>query len=137
MIKKTITYTSYDGEEISGDFYFNMNKAELFEWECSLSGGMTKAIERIAQEKDPSKIVPIFKEMILKSYGVKSPDGKRFIKAKELTDEFVQTEAYSNLFMELATNADAAAEFVKGVTNTQDTPNQLPQKPQMTIPNKH
>lgn len=137
MIKKTITYDNYDGESITEDFYFNLNKAELLEWECSYSGGMTKMIEKISATKDSTKIIPLFKELILKSYGEKSLDGKRFVKNQELTDAFTQTEAYSNLFMELATNVDAAIEFIEGVTNTKDLQKQLPNKPQMTVPDKH
>lgn len=115
MIKKTIKYTDYNGVEREEDFYFNLNKAEVAEWELSESGGLAAMVERISKEQDGTKLVGIFKEMILKSYGVKSPDGRRFIKNDEVRAEFEQTEAYSILFMELATNENAASAFATGI----------------------
>ena len=115
MLKKTITYTDYNGVERKEDFYFNLTKAEIMEMEMSISGGLTEMINRIVAAQDAPAIVKIFKELILKAYGVKSPDGKRFIKSDELATEFAQTEAYSQLFMELATDADAASAFVNGI----------------------
>ena len=115
MLKKTITYTDYNGVERNEDFYFNLTKAEIMEMEMSISGGLTEMINRIVAAQDAPAIVKIFKELVLKAYGVKSPDGKRFIKSDELATEFAQTEAYSQLFMELATDADAASAFVNGI----------------------
>ena len=115
MLKKTITYTDYNGAERKEDFYFNLTKAEIMEMEMSISGGLTEMINRIVAAQDAPAIVKIFKELVLKAYGVKSPDGKRFIKSDELATEFAQTEAYSQLFMELATDADAASAFVNGI----------------------
>ena len=115
MLKKTITYTDYNGVERKEDFYFNLTKAEIMEMEMSISGGLTEMINRIVAAQDAPAIVKIFKELVLKAYGVKSPDGKRFIKSDELATEFAQTEAYSQLFMELATDADAASAFVNGI----------------------
>lgn len=115
MLKKTIKYTDYEGVERIEDFYFNISKAELAEMELSTKGGMVKRIERIVAAKDNKKIVEIFKEFILKAYGVKSADGKRFIKSQEVLDEFTQSEAYSELFMELATDDKAAADFINGI----------------------
>lgn len=115
MLKKTITYTDYNGAERTEDFYFNLSKAEVMEMEMSVNGGYAEMIQRIVDAQDAPTIMETFKTIILKSYGQKSLDGKRFVKSEELAAEFSQTEAYSVLFMELATNADAAAEFVKGV----------------------
>lgn len=115
MIKKPITYTDYNGNERTEDFYFNLTKAEIMEMEMSTTGGLAEMITRIVAAQDAPAIIKIFKDLVLKAYGVKSPDGKRFIKSDELTTEFAQTEAYSQLFMELATNADAAADFVNGI----------------------
>lgn len=115
MIKKTITYTDYDGNERTEDKYFNLSKPELIEMQASEVGGLEKKIEKISQEQDIKKIIELMKEIIQKSYGVKSDDGKRFIKNQELLDEFMQSEAYSELFMELATDADAASEFINGI----------------------
>ena len=115
MIKKTIAYTDYNGIERKEDFYFNLTKAEVMELEMSTKGGLAEMIQRIVAAQDQPAIIKIFKELIIKAYGVKSPDGKKFIKNQEVVDDFVQTEAFSELFMELATNADAAAEFVNGI----------------------
>lgn len=119
MFKKTITYTDYNGNERTEDFYFNLSKAELTEMEMSTSGGLTKTIERIISEKDTPSIIKIFKDLILKSYGVKSLDGRLFEKidanGNPLSRQFEQTEAYSVLFTELATDDVKAAEFVNGI----------------------
>lgn len=115
MYKKNITYTDYNGEERNEDFYFNLTKAEVTEMELTTEGGLGATIERITKAKDVPAIIGIFKDLILKSYGQKSPDGKRFIKSAKLSEEFTQTEAYSNLFMELATDSGKAAEFVNGI----------------------
>lgn len=115
MLKKTITYTDYNQVERTEDFYFNLTKAEVMEMEMSTSGGMAEMIQRIIAAQDSPAIIKIFKELVLKAYGEKSPDGKRFIKSDEISTAFAQTEAYSNLFMELATDADAAAKFVNGI----------------------
>ena len=115
MLKKTITYTDYNGVEKTEDFYFNLSKAEIMEMELSTYGGLAEMIKRIIDAQDGPAIIKVFKDLILKAYGVKSPDGKRFIKSEELFTEFSQTEAYSNLFMELSTDADAASEFIKGI----------------------
>jgi hypothetical protein len=110
-----MTYTDYDGNQRTEDFYFNLSKAEVMEWELGTTGGMQKMIERIVAEQDTKRIVELFKEIILKAYGEKSADGKRFVKSKEITDAFVQTEAYSDLFMELSTDSEAAASFINGI----------------------
>lgn len=118
MIKKTITYTDYDGNERTEDFYFNLSKAELMEMDFSATGGMEKMIKRIVEAQDTKRIIEVFKDIILKSYGEKSADGRKFLKVidgRKLSEEFAQTEAYSELFMELATNDKAASEFINGV----------------------
>lgn len=115
MLKKTIAYVDFDGNERKEDFYFNLSKAEVVEMELGVAGGLSQMLKKIVDEIDGTKIVEIFKEIILKSYGEKSPDGKRFIKSKELSNAFMQTEAYSNLFMELATDADAVAAFINNI----------------------
>ncbi len=115
MIKKTITYTDYNDVERTEDFYFNLSKAELMEMEMGTTGGLAETIEKIVAAQDAPAIIKIFKDLVLKAYGEKSDDGKRFIKSEELSTAFAQTEAYSILFMELATDADAAAKFVNGI----------------------
>ena len=115
MLAKTIKYTDYNGVERIETHYFNYNKAEIAEMELSTAGGLSEMIKKITEAQDGPSIMKLFKDIILGSYGVKSPDGKQFIKSDELSKQFSQTEAYSELFMELVTNADAAAEFVNGI----------------------
>ena len=115
MLKRTMTYKDYNDVERTEDFYFNLSKAEIMEMELGTAGGLAEMIQRIVAAQDAPAIIKVFKDLVLKAYGVKSPDGKRFIKSEELSTEFAQTEAYSMLFMELATDADAAAKFVNGI----------------------
>lgn len=115
MLKKTISYTDYNGDTRTEDFYFNLTKAELMELELSETGGFTTMVSKIISSQDVPTMMRIFKEFILKSYGEKSADGKRFKKSKELSDAFSQTEAYSSLFMELVSDADAAGKFFNGI----------------------
>ena len=115
MLKKTITYVDYNDNERTEDFYFNLTKAEITEMELSTSGGMVAKINRIVAAQDGGEIIRLAKEIILKSYGEKSPDGHRFIKSEELSIAFSQTEAYVEIFMAFATNPEAAAAFVNGV----------------------
>lgn len=116
MLKRTITYTDYNGVERTEDFYFNLNQAELTEMEMSASGGLSGMIKTITSRLDAPAIMRIFKDLILRSYGEKSNDGRRFEKSKEISIAFSQTEAYSQLFMELVTDADKAAAFVEGIS---------------------
>ena len=119
MLQKSIKYVDYNGVEREEVFLFNLTKAELMEMELGTTGGLTEMIQKIIQTKDQPSIIKIFKELILKAYGEKSADGKRFIKTDEhgnpLSRAFSETEAYSNLFMELSTDDKAAAVFVNGI----------------------
>lgn len=115
MLKKTITYTDYNGVERKEDFYFNFTKAELTDMNLSVQGGLREMIQKIIDTQDVPGIAKIFKEIIFKAYGEKSADGRRFVKTLELAEAFSQTEAYSELYMELATDSKAAAEFVNGI----------------------
>ena len=115
MLKKTIKYVDYNGETREEDFYFNLSRAEVTEMELSKEGGMSEYIKKISATQNGPELIKLFKEIIMKSYGEKSLDGKRFIKNQELTEAFIQTEAYSELFVELASNADEAVKFINGI----------------------
>lgn len=115
MYKKTITYEDYNGLTRTEDHYFNLTKAELTKMELGTRGGLAEMINRIVAANDTPAIIEVFEDLIQKSYGVKTPDGRGFIKNSAVLADFVQTEAYSILFMELATNAEAAAAFVNGI----------------------
>lgn len=128
MLKKTIKYTDYNGVERTEDFYFNLNKAEIMEMQLTTVGGLDTYLKKIISTQDVPTLMRIFKDLVLKSYGVKSDDGRRFIKNDQLREEFEQTEAYSILYMELSTDADAAAAFVNGIIPA-DVAKQLPKDP--------
>lgn len=115
MVSKTITYTDYQGTERTETFFFNLTKAELMEMEYTTVGGLSVMIDKLISAIDLPEIIKIFKELIQKSYGVVSADGRRFIKNDEQLASFTQTEAYSQLFMELATDADKASAFISGI----------------------
>lgn len=115
MYKKTINYTDFNGVDRKEDFYFNFMKAELVEMNMSTGGGMKAFIERITNTQDQMELIKLFKELVLKAYGIKSDDGKRFIKNQEIRDAFEQTNAYNELFMMLATNDKEAAKFINNV----------------------
>lgn len=115
MYKKTITYTDYNGIERTEDFYFHLSKAKIVEMEAGELGGYGEMLKRIIDSKDGPTIMKVFKKFILDSYGIKSPDGKRFMQSEEISKEFEETEAYSELFMSLCTDPNAASEFVNSV----------------------
>lgn len=139
MIKKTITYTDFNGTTRTETFCFHLSQAETIEFECSESGGITKLIEKIIATQDNVKLVDIFKDLIRRSYGEISPDGRRFCKTDDkgrpLFQQFEETEAYSILFMELATDDKKAAEFIKGIIPEikVDTPAASTIKPAITM----
>ena len=112
MLKKTVTYTDYNGVQRTEDFYFNLSKAELMEMELGTTGGFAEKMQAIVASNDGPTIMRTFKEILLKAYGEKSDDGKRFVKSPEISASFEQTEAYSQIFMELVTDADKSSEFI-------------------------
>lgn len=119
MLKKTIIYHDYDGNERSENFYFNLSKAEVMEMEFSFTGGMTNVIEQMVNTQDTARIMELFKKIIMAAYGEKSADGKRFMKigpdGRRLAEGFVETEAYSELFMELVSDPKKFADFIAAV----------------------
>lgn len=124
MFKHNIKYTDYNGTEREEPFYFNFSKAELMEMELSTQAGVEEMIRMMIATNDNAKIVQTFKDLILKSYGMKSEDGKRFIKSEELRDQFEQSEAYSEFFMQMIANEDGLqTKFINGVVNGSNVPN--------------
>lgn len=113
MYVKPITYTDYDGVQHTDKFYFNISKAELIEMDASETGGLTKRLQEIVDANETADIFKRVKSIILKAYGRKSPDGKRFIKSLEMSQEFEQTEAYSELIMEFMQNPKSFEEFMR------------------------
>lgn len=123
MFKKVIKFEDFNGTQREETFYFNLSKAELMEMELSTQAGVEEMIRMLIATKDNAKIMQIFKDLILRSYGIKSEDGTRFIKTKELRDAFEQSNAYSELFMEMITNSDVQAAFINGVISGVNAPN--------------
>jgi hypothetical protein len=115
MRKETITYTDYNNVTRTEDFFFNLNEAELTALQYGVDGGMKEMLERIVKSKDNKQIMACFRELIAKSYGEKSPDGRRFVKSKELSEAFMQTEAYNELMLRFMTDANYSAEFINDV----------------------
>lgn len=119
MISKTVTYTDYNDVERTETHWFHLTESELMELEMGTTGGLAEMIKKIVEAQDAPAIIDIFKKIVLMAYGQKSADGRRFMKKTpegyKLSDEFAETEAYSMIFMELATDADAAAKFVNGI----------------------
>ena len=115
MLKKTIRYTDYNGNEREEDFYFNLTKSELTTMEIETPGGMEKYLTDIINSNDGKQIMNAFRHLLFKSYGEKSPDGKRFIKSEELSTAFEQSMAYDVLFNEFINDAEYAATFFSKV----------------------
>lgn len=124
MFKHNIKYTDYNGMERNEVFYFNLSKAELMEMELSTNAGVEEMIRMMIATNDNAKIVQTFKDLILKSYGIKSEDGRRFIKSKELREQFEQSEAYSEFFMKMIANEDGIqTKFINDVVTGTNVPN--------------
>lgn len=115
MYKKTITYTDYNDVQRTEDFYFSLSEAEITEMQLGVEGGYAAMIDKIIKAQDTPALIKIFKELLLKSYGIKSDDGRRFIKSAQLSEEFTQTPAYSELYMMLATDDKQASAFIKNI----------------------
>lgn len=115
MIKETITYTDYNGTERTEDFYFHLTQADIAKMELSVNGGLGEKIKQIIEAKDTPAIISVFEDLIKRSYGVKTPDGRGFMKRPEDLELFMATEAYSQLFMKLATDDKAGSRFINGV----------------------
>lgn len=128
MLKKEITFTDYDGVERTEEHYFNLTKVEIIDMNTKIPGGMNYYLKKISSERDQKKIWDLFSEIVKASYGTKSADGRRFIKSKELTEEFMQTEAYVNLMMSFLENTQNAIDFVEGITPKVDKPAVAPAK---------
>lgn len=115
MLKKVITFTDYNGVERKEEHYFNLTKSELVKMQYSINGGYGEMVQRAIEAKDGKVIMNVIEELIDKSYGIKSLDGRRFEKSEEITKAFKQTEAYDQLFIELVTDDVKAAEFINGI----------------------
>lgn len=115
MVVEKIKYPDFNGLEREEEFMFNLTEAEITEMELTTDGGLSDSIKKIIAAQDTPQIIKVFKMLLLKSYGEKSADGRRFVKSEKLSEEFSQTNAYSQLFMKLATDDKAAVAFINGI----------------------
>lgn len=115
MIKKIVKGKDFDGNDYEEAYYFHLTKGDLIDWATEEDGGLVDKILNIAKEDDPLKIIPIMKKILIRSYGVKSPDGRSFVKDPEAVKNFQYSAAFSELYIELSTNADKAVEFIEGI----------------------
>ena len=126
MYKKTINYVDYNGNQRTEDFFFNLNQTELKEMELTTVGGFAAKVEKIIAALDMPEIYATFKDIVFRSYGEQTADGKRFVKSPELSLAFSQTEAYNVLMEEITSNATAASEFINNVIPKTAAPNPVP-----------
>lgn len=115
MIKQTITYTDYNGNERTEEYWFNLSKAELLRLETTTKGGFQKTLENAVASEDNYRIIEVFEDLIKRAIGMKTLDGKYFKKSKEFTEDFVQSEAYSTLLFDLLQDAEKANAFIRGI----------------------
>lgn len=115
MLKKTVTYTDYNGVERTEAFYFHYNEAEILDMEMSTEGGFAERIQKIIDAKDQKSLMQVIKKFVIDAYGVKSEDGKRFIKNDEVKTAFLESPAYSKIWMELVVDDEVAADFINNV----------------------
>ena len=115
MLKKTIKFTDYNGNERTKDFWFNLNRAELAEMELRQKNGMDAMLNKMVEEEDRDKLITFFKDLIKMSIGEKSDDGQYFFKDEEIVRKFIASEAYTELWLELINSTEAAVAFVNGI----------------------
>ena len=115
MFKETLTYTNYNDEEVTEDVYFNLSKAELLEMNFEAKGGLEKYLQSIINARDVQTLAKLFKELLLRSYGIKDPEGRKFIKSEDLRKDFECSIPYEILYTRYSTDAEAAAKFVNGI----------------------
>lgn len=126
MLKKTVSYVDFRGNERTEDFYFHLSKAELIKYNY-YDGGLEKRIRDIVESENAYELMNIVEEIIKISYGERSEDGRRFMKSEELSKAFMETEAYSEIFYELVSDDEKMSAFINGlVASVETNPYQLP-----------
>lgn len=128
MLKKTVTYIDFDGNERTEDFFFNLTEQEIAEMELSTEGGLGNFINKAVAAKSQVELIELFKKLILAAYGVKSADGRRFVKNDAVREDFMSTQAFSDIYMELVQDADKASAFFNGIVPKEKN------KPPVTLP---
>lgn len=129
MLKRTMTTVDFGGTERTEEYYFNLTRAEIMEMELNTEGGFVQMIDRISAAKSQLELAKLFKQIICKSYGVLSPDGRKFIKNDAILADFMATQAYSDLYYKLASDADEASAFFEGIL-PEDVKAEMKENPQ-------
>ena len=115
MYKITKTSTNFNGEEITRDYYFNLTEAEIVNMQLGKSGGLYDYLMTIINAKDQPNIIATLNKIVLEAYGEKSADGEYFVKTEEIKSKFKSTQAFSDIYMELAFDDVKAAAFINGI----------------------
>lgn len=115
MLTKRITYVDYNGNERTENFEFNLNRVEALDFALSIDGDLTEYVRKSVEEDNKAALIKMVKDIVLRSYGKKSEDGRRFMKSDEITRSFIETEAYSVLMTELISDSGESAKFINGV----------------------
>ncbi len=126
MHKRIIKYEDFNGEQREEHFYFNLSKSEVTKMELSTEGGLKEKVESLVRSRNGEEIMKILEGIILGSYGVKSPDGRNFMKSQQISDDFKSTPAYDILFFELVTDAEKSAAFIQAILPKDMTSNPPP-----------
>ena len=115
MLRKEVEYKDFDGNDRKDVLWFHLNEVEITEMDLETSGGLVKYMESIIDTKDVNRLITIFKDLLIRSYGERSMDGKHFYKDDKIRNEFVSSAAYPVLYMEMVSDADKAVEFINGI----------------------
>ena len=115
MLKKVITYKDYDNNDKTEALYFHLNKFEWLELETYTKGGLIENLEHAIESGNAKKTIDILKKIILRSYGEKNPETGGFEKSEDMAVRFSRTEAFSELFYELAYNEESSKTFFLGL----------------------
>lgn len=115
MLKKQVTYKDYDGNDKTTTLYFHLNKFEWLELETYTKGGLIENLKHAIETGNAKKTIDILKKIILRSYGEKDPETGSFEKSDDIAIRFSKTDAFSELFYELAYNEEAAQSFFMGL----------------------
>lgn len=115
MLKKEVNYTDFDGNEVKDVLWFHLNEIEIKEMDKDISGGLIKYMEKIIDTDNADALIDIFKDLMIRSYGIKTPDGKHFYKNDEIKNDFIHSAVFPKLYMEFITNTNAAVDFINGI----------------------
>ena len=126
MIKKTMTYVDFNGETVVEDLYFNLNALEYTRLTARNGGDLDKRIAELVEKDDTEGIIALMEDLLLSSYGVKSEDGRRFVKTKQVREDFEYSQAYAELFVILLTNPEETKKFGQGIASSAQAQQSVP-----------